>query len=54
VHTLVETRRQRSLAGPAETRGRERVAYLDALKVLLVAVIIAGHGALAYGDLESA
>ena len=35
-------------AGPA------RVAYLDNLKLLLVAVIIAGHGALAYGDLESA
>jgi Acyltransferase family len=34
--------------------GRERVAYLDNLKLLLVAVIIAGHGALAYGDLESA
>jgi hypothetical protein len=33
---------------------RERVAYLDNLKLLLVAVIIAGHGALAYGDLESA
>jgi hypothetical protein len=35
------------------TRGR-RVAYLDNLKLLMVAVIIAGHGALAYGDLESA
>jgi len=33
---------------------RARVAYLDNLKLLLVAVIIAGHGALAYGDLESA
>jgi hypothetical protein len=33
---------------------RERVAYLDNLKLLLVAVIIAGHGALAYGDLENA
>src|SRR3954451_20684777 len=31
-----------------------RVAYLDRLKVLLVAVIIAGHGALAYSDLEHA
>lgn len=31
-----------------------RVAYLDRLKLLLVAIIIAGHGALAYGDLESA
>jgi acyltransferase-like protein len=33
---------------------RERVAYLDNLKLLLVAVIIAGHGAVAYGSLESA
>jgi hypothetical protein len=32
----------------------ERVAYLDNLKLLLVAVIIAGHGALAYGSLENA
>jgi hypothetical protein len=32
----------------------ERVAYLDNLKLVLVATIIAGHGALAYGDLESA
>lgn len=32
----------------------ERVAYLDKLKLLLVAVIIAGHGALGYGDLENA
>jgi hypothetical protein len=35
-------------------RRPERVAYLDNLKLLLVAVIIAGHGALAYGDLENA
>jgi Acyltransferase family len=34
--------------------GSERVAYLDNLKMLLVAVIIAGHGALAYGSLENA
>jgi hypothetical protein len=33
---------------------RGRLAYLDNLKLLLVAVIIAGHGALAYGDLENA
>jgi hypothetical protein len=33
---------------------RERVAYLDNLKVLLVAVIISGHGALAYGTLKHA
>lgn len=33
---------------------RERVEYLDRLKFLLVAVIIAGHGAVAYGSLESA
>jgi Acyltransferase family len=32
----------------------ERVEYLDSLKLLLVAVIIAGHGALAYGDLDGA
>lgn len=31
-----------------------RIAYLDNLKTLLVAAIIAGHGALAYGDLENA
>ena len=30
------------------------MAYLDNLKLLLVAAIIAAHGALAYGDLESA
>jgi len=33
---------------------RARVAYLDNLKALLVAAIIAGHGALAYSSLESA
>jgi hypothetical protein len=38
---------------PTDTRPRRRVAYLDNLKLLLVAVIIAGHGAVAYGDLES-
>jgi hypothetical protein len=32
--------------GRVDTRARERVAYLDNLKLLLVAVIIAGHGAL--------
>jgi Acyltransferase family len=41
--------------GPVDRRARrERVAYLDNLKLLLVAVIIAGHGAVAYGDLENA
>ena len=30
------------------------MAYLDGLKVLLVAVIIAGHGAMGYSDLENA
>ncbi|MBJ7354101.1 MAG: acyltransferase [Thermoleophilaceae bacterium] len=35
-------------------RRPERVAYLDNLKLLLVAVIIAAHGAVAYGSLESA
>jgi fucose 4-O-acetylase-like acetyltransferase len=39
---------------PGPKPRRERVAYLDNLKLLLVAVIIAGHGALAYGDLENA
>ena len=39
---------------PASKPRRERVAYLDNLKLLLVAVIIAGHGALAYGSLENA
>lgn len=38
----------------ASGASRERVAYLDNLKLLLVAVIIAAHGALAYGSLESA
>jgi hypothetical protein len=38
---------------PVPPRG-ERVRYLDKLKLLMVAVIIAGHGALAYGSLESA
>jgi hypothetical protein len=33
---------------------RERVAYLDNLKLLLVAAIIAAHGAVAYSTLESA
>ncbi len=41
-------------APPAPKQRRQRVAYLDNLKLLLVAVIIFGHGALAYGDLESA
>jgi hypothetical protein len=59
VQTVVERswtqRPHGSRPGPVDTRARrERVAYLDNLKLLLVAVIIAGHGALAYGDLESA
>ena len=46
--------RQRRPA-PAGTRaGHARAAYLDNLKLLLVAVIIAAHGALAYSTLESA
>ena len=59
LQTLLELPRTRRPHGPphpglveAPTRGR--VVYLDKLKLLLVAVIIAGHGALAYGDLESA
>jgi surface polysaccharide O-acyltransferase-like enzyme len=58
LQTLLEQPRTRRppgpRSGPADTRTRGRVAYLDNLKLLLVAVIIAGHGALAYGDLESA
>lgn len=42
------------MAENASKSRRQRVAYLDNLKLLLVAVIIAGHGAVAYGGLESA
>lgn len=47
------------LAPPAahvtiEGARRTRVAHLDKLKVLLVAVIVAAHGAAVYSDLESA
>ena len=59
VQTSIDTSRGQpspeSRPGPAtalEPPGR--VAYLDRLKLLLVAVIIAGHGAVAYGDLENA
>jgi hypothetical protein len=44
----------RTASSAHSNRRRERVAYLDNLKLLLVAVIIAGHGALAYGSLENA
>jgi hypothetical protein len=59
VQTVVETERTERpripRSGPLDGRGgRDRVAWLDTLKLLLVAVIIAGHGAVAYGDLESA
>jgi Acyltransferase family len=59
VQTVAERPRTQRLQqvrpGAADTRPRrERVACLDNLKLLLVAVIIAGHGALAYGDLENA
>lgn len=59
METVAETVRTQRSAVPrvAPMYGRERrprVAYLDNLKLLLVAVIIAGHGALAYGSLESA
>jgi hypothetical protein len=44
--------------GPEPVSGwsgrRPRIAYLDRLKLLLVALIIAAHGALAYGTLEGA
>jgi hypothetical protein len=46
----VPARRERPVSRPRA----ERVAYLDNLKLLMVAVIIAGHGALAYGSLENA
>src|SRR5215213_365980 len=46
--------RQRSPAPGAGPAIALRLAYLDWLKLLLVAVIIAGHGAVAYGDLENA
>jgi hypothetical protein len=45
---------RRGSAAPGPTAPRVRVAYLDNLKVLLVAVIIAAHGIAAYSDLESA
>ena len=46
-----EARRPR----PVDARASHpRLAYLDNLKLLLVAVIIAGHGAVAYSSLESA
>jgi fucose 4-O-acetylase-like acetyltransferase len=47
----------RTRAPPPPPVAREpyaRVAYLDNLKLLMVAVIIAAHGALAYSTLESA
>ncbi len=39
---------------PTSKPRRERVAYLDNLKLLAVALIIAGHGALSYGSLKGA
>lgn len=59
MQTVVERSRTQRPDGPRpgavdKRVRRERVAYLDNLKLLLVAVIIAGHGALAYGDLENA
>jgi acyltransferase-like protein len=55
----VDSSRTRRPIGPALGVARagerpERIAYLDRLKLGLVAVIIAGHGAVAYGDLENA
>ena len=41
-------------AAPQPAAPRARVAYLDNVKVLLVAVIIAAHCVAAYSDLESA
>jgi hypothetical protein len=51
----LELRSPRGAPGAWEsTTPRARLAYLDNLKVLLVAVIIAAHGIGAYSDLESA
>jgi hypothetical protein len=53
---VVSEKSYRAVGRPAHVSAslpRERLAYLDNLKLLLVAVIIAGHGALGYGDLES-
>jgi hypothetical protein len=44
----------RAPAAPEPTAPRARVAYLDNLKLLLVASIIAAHGIMGYSDLESA
>jgi Acyltransferase family len=59
MQTLVERSRTQRRDEPHPSRvgtctRDARVAYLDKLKLLLVAVIIAGHGALAYSDVESA
>ena len=51
--TELRSSRRRPVA-PEPTASRARVAYLDNLKVLLVAVIIAAHGIAAYSDFESA
>lgn len=55
VQTPIDTsRRLDSRESRAAPELPGRLAYLDRLKLILVAVIIAGHGALAYGDLENA
>ena len=59
METVVERPPARRVEAPPKTRARRaggtgRLAYLDNLKLLLVAAIIAAHGALAYGSLESA
>jgi hypothetical protein len=59
VQTAVDRSRRQRPRGPGSERAkagarRERVVYLDMLKLVSVAVIIAGHGAVGYGDLENA
>jgi Acyltransferase family len=59
VHIAVDSSGRQRSAGPHTGHAiglgvPGRLAYLDRLKLFLVAVIIAGHGAVAYGDLENA
>jgi hypothetical protein len=51
---MSDPRRTASARAGSAAAKRVRLAYLDNVKLLLVAVIIAAHGALAYGSLESA
>lgn len=52
---VVDTSPRERPSEPATAPERpERLVYLDRLKLSLIAVIIAGHGGVAYGDLENA